>query len=159
MSTQSRAIVLIAVAALATYVLRPAANLKAAEKSEHLVAQAPAGGPTMTPGKKGLDLITEPNPPVQPPGTKMYDAIIKAGIAQSQHGRRARGRLILDLLPADIVSLSVPLGEPAAELSGGITYSLNPGQQIYIQARRPLPEEVFIAVNGQKTDTIVFNTK
>jgi len=89
----------------------------------------------------------------------MYDAIIKAGIAQSQHGRRARGRLILDLLPADIVSLSVPLGEPAAELSGGITYSLNPGQQIYIQARRPLPEEVFIAVNGQKTDTIVFNTK
>src|SRR5207249_1374722 len=43
MKTHTRAIVLIAVAALASYVLRPAANLKAAEKSEHLVAQAPAG--------------------------------------------------------------------------------------------------------------------
>ena len=112
----------------------------------------------MTPGR-GLDVITEPNPPVPPPGSKMYDATIKAGIAQSQHGRRVRGRLILDLLSADIVSLSVPLGEPAAERSGGITYSLNPGQQIYIQTREPLPEEVFFTVNGRKTDTIIFNTK
>src|SRR5439155_21282069 len=76
MKTHTRAIVLIAVAALASYVLRPPANLKAAEKSEHLVAQAPAGGPTMTLGKKGLDVITEPNPPVPLPGTKMYDAMI-----------------------------------------------------------------------------------
>jgi hypothetical protein len=133
-------------------------DLISAEKSEHRVAQAQAGGPTMTPGR-GLDVIKEPNPPVPPPGGKMYDAIIKAGIAQSQHGRRVRGMLVFDLLSGDIINLSVPSGEPAAELSGGITYSLSPGGQIYVQARWPLPQEVFIAVNGQKTDTIVFNTK
>ena len=152
MKTQIRAIVPIAVAVLASSVLAPAADLKAAEKSEHLVAQAQAGGPTMTPG---LHIITEPNPsfPIK------HDAIIKAGIVQSQYGRRVRGQLILDLLSRDIVSLSVPLGEPAAELSGGITYALNPGGQIYVQPRNPLPHEVFISVNGQKTDTIIFNAK
>ena len=129
-------------------------DLTSAEKAEHRVAQAQAGGPTMTPGK-GLDIITEPDPSV--PIT--YDAIIKAGIAQSQYGRRVRGRLIFDLLSRDIVRLSVPLGEPAAELSGGITYSLNPGGRIYVQPRVPLPQEVFISVNGRKTDTIVVNTK
>jgi len=94
MKTQIRAIVPIAVAVLASSVLAPAADLKAAEKSEHLVAQAQAGGPTMTPG---LHIITEPNPsfPIK------HDAIIKAGIVQSQYGRRVRGQLILDLLSRD----------------------------------------------------------
>ena len=152
MKTQVRIIVLLAVAALASDVLRPSADLKAAEKSERQVAQAQAGGPAMTPG---LHVITEPNPsfPIK------HDAIIKAGIVQSQYGRRVRGQLIFDLLSRDIVRLSVPLGEPAAELSGGITYSLKPGGQIYVQPRVPLPQEVFITVNGRKTDSIIFNAK
>jgi len=152
MKTQVRIIVLLAVAALASDVLRPSTDLKAAEKSERQVAQARAGGPTMTPG---LHVITEPNPsfPIK------HDAIIKAGIVQSQYGRRVRGQLIFDLLSRDIVRLSVPLGEPAAELSGGITYSLNPVRQIYVQPRDPLPHEVFISVNGRKTDTLIFNAK
>jgi hypothetical protein len=125
-----------------------------AENPEQLV-EPQAGGPTMTPGK-GLVVVTNPNPPV---GRKMYDAVIKAGIAQSQVGRRPHGELILDLTPGDIVRLSVLYGEPAVELSGGITYTLKPGEQIYVQARSVLPEGVFIAVDGKRTDTIVFNMK
>jgi len=158
MKTHTRAVVLIAVAALASYGLRPADDLKAAEKPQHLLAQAQAAGPTTTRGKS-LDVITEPNPPVPLPGGKMFYATIKAGIAQSQDGRRAHGLFKLDLLPGDIVSLTVPSGEPAAELSGGITYSLKPEEQIYIQARGQPGDYVFIAVDGRNTDKIFFNTK
>ncbi len=154
MKTQMLVVALIALVFLASYAPTPPAALMAAEEPGQLV-ELQAEGPTMTPGK-GLVLVTEPNPPV---GRKMYDAMIKAGIAQSQDGRRARGMLVLDLTPGDIVRLSAPYGESAVELSGEITYSLKPGEQIYIQGRSLLAQQVFIAVDGRKTDTIVFNLK
>jgi hypothetical protein len=124
MKTQTVVIALIALLLLASYAFTPPTALMSAEEPEQLV-EPQGDGPTMIPGK-GLVVVTNPNPPV---GRKMYDAVIKVGIAQSQVGRRvARAGLILDLTPGDIVSLSVPSGEPAVALSGQITYSLKPGE-------------------------------
>ena len=150
MKTQTGVVSIIVLALSTGYAPWPPAAVLAAEKSGQLV-QAQAGGSTT-----GLVVITAPN---LLPGRTLHGAIIKGGLVQSQHGRRVHGLLVLDLQMGDIVSLSVPYGEPAAELSGTLTYSLKPGGQIYVQARRPVGQEVFVTVAGQKTDTIVFNTK